>query len=434
MKSTAHVFWSWAKGFFSVKEWMVFTLSVLLSTIIITSVYVSGPVAETLVPYSILGSNIAIRNANDERLAPFYSIFFTAYEAQASQGDKDEVLATVTDLVPLLHAYADRHHLFYIDRTQPELGYLNNLFRLNLSLGSSIPLEIDYPFYKMLALSLHMVELTHGYFNPFLGTISDFWDEVLANPFYPLEYRDLDPTFHPIVRRELEHKLSFIPRTVDEINETLELTEENGKYFARLHAFHQAQVGDIKMSLGAIAKGFANDYLADILTEKNLTEGYLFNGSSSITAIGPRYGNRPYTWSVESPIPSVETAFEIERAGRHSLSTSGAYGGRTIRVGSQKVLRHHILNPFTGYPSQTSIELNVMSASFPAGGLDALSTAMMIMSKEEAMEIRSQILEDGDDLECAWIEIENDDLMVTTSPGYTPYLNQTMDVKYSVLS
>jgi hypothetical protein len=433
MKPSTNEFWNWAKTFFTLKEWMVFSMSLVLSAVIVTSVYLYGPVNTTIVPYTILGSNIPIRNALDERLAPFYSIFFTAYEAQAPIEDKEEVLATVTNLVPRLHAYADRHHLFYQDPSLPELGYINNLYRLNLSLGSTDPFEIDYPFYTLLDLSLKMVRLTDGYFNPFLGTISDFWDNILTNPFYSVQYRDLDPAFNPLVRRELESRLFYIPRTVEAMEQTLTLEERDGRYFAKLHPYQGAQIGDLKLSLGAIAKGFANDILADALAEKNLNEGYLFNGSSSITAIGPRYGNRPYVWSVESPIAEIDVAFEIERSGRHSLSTSGAYGGRTIRVGNQKVLRHHILNPFTGYPSQSAIELNVMSSSFPSGGLDALSTAMMIMDKEHAMAIRKMVLDQGFDLEFAWIEVENNGLIVTTSPGYAPYLNQTVGVKYQTL-
>jgi hypothetical protein len=43
------------------------------------------------------------------------------------------------------------------------------------------------------------------------------------------------------------------------------------------------------------------------------------------------------------------------------------------------------------------------------------------------------VLDQGFDLEFAWIEVENNGLFVTTSPGYALYLNQTEGVKYQTL-
>lgn len=420
----------WLKTFLTIKEWTVLGLSIVLSSLITTSIWFINPTQAVVVPYQIIGANIPIRNYLNERLSPFYSIFFTAYESIASEDDQQQVLSTVSSLVPLLHTYADRQELFYRDKENPELGFIHNLAMLNNQYGVNTPLEIDQIFYDLLATSLAMARLTEGRFNPFLGSISDFWNSILSNPFYPVQFRELDPTFNPLVRRQLETLLSYVPKTQIEMENTLVLTEANGKYYAQFNRFNNAPLGFLSLSLGAIAKGFANDIIADALSAQGLTQGYIFNGSSSITAIGPRYGNRPYDWFVESPLARFEEAFQIEMAGRHRLSTSGAYGGRSIKIGSRSVLRHHILSPLTGFPAEQSIELNVISKTFPAGALDALSTAFMVMSQEEALNIQRIIQDQGYDLEIAWIEVKDDDLIVTHTEGYLPYMIKTQGVIY----
>jgi hypothetical protein len=103
-------------------------------------------------------------------------------------------------------------------------------------------------------------------------------------------------------------------------------------------------------------------------------------------------------------------------------------------LGSKEVLRHHIINPLTGYPSQEAIELNVISSSYPAGRLDALSTAMMIMTKAEAIALRNTILATGEDLEIAWIEVIDDRVVVTTTPGYASMMIKERDVRYLTMN
>jgi hypothetical protein len=116
--------------------------------------------------------------------------------------------------------------------------------------------------------------------------------------------------------------------------------------------------------------------------------------------------------------------------GHHRLSTSGAYTGVHIPVGNQTILRHHILNPRTGYPTTQAVEINVISKTFSAGGLDALSTAFMSMSFLEANQIRQQLIALGYDLEIGWIEIKQNRLHVSYTNGYEVYLKRSQGVRY----
>lgn len=419
----------WLKSTFSFKERLVLVISTLLSGLILSTLLWVRPIEQGVNPYQLLAYNIDVRDQNQTKLDPFYTIFFANYEAKAPLEEKEEVSRILTEEVQRLHPYADRHH----DFIDSELQTIQNLKVLNASMGSDQWIPIDDVFYDLLSEAKLMTVFTNGAFNMFMGAISDYWDDLLDNPYYRLFYRELDPAYQPLQRLALEHLLQFVPMSSEAINETLELKIEAGQAFAKFNGYQGAQTGELKITLGAIAKGFANDVMANRLEDLGYTRGYISNGTSSITTLGQRYGNTPYRWQVASPHPSAEFAFSIEKAGRHSLSTSGAYNGFSMPLGSEKILRHHIIDPQTGYPSKPAIELNVISQTYPAGRLDALSTAMMTMTKSEALVLRSEIIEQGYDLEMAWVEVNDDQVEVYYSQGYEQMLIQDKNVIYRVL-
>jgi thiamine biosynthesis lipoprotein ApbE len=419
----------WFKQTFSLKERLVLVISTVLSALILSTLIWVRPVEQGVNPYQLLAYNIDVRDENQLKLDPFYTIFFANYEAKAPQVEKEEVVRILTEEVQRLHPYADRHH----DFIDGEFQTIHNLKVLNASMGTNQWIAIDDVFYDLLSEAKLMTILTDGAFNMFIGSISDYWDALLDNPYYRMFYRDLDPAYQPLQRLALEHLLQFVPLTAEDVDDTLELKIEDGQAFAKFNAFQDAQEGELKITLGGIAKGFANDVMADRLENAGYTRGYISNGTSSITTLGNRYGNTPYRWQVTSPHPSAEFAFSIEKAGRHSLSTSGAYNGFLMPLGSEKILRHHIIDPQTGYPSKPAIELNVISSTYPAGRLDALSTAMMTMTKSEAMSLRSEIMLEGYDLEMAWVEVNDDQVEVYYSQGYESIMIKDKDVHYEVL-
>jgi thiamine biosynthesis lipoprotein ApbE len=423
-------FFTTLKTFFTPKEWMILSIATVLSALIVSSTFWITPVQQGVNPYQLLAYNIDVRDRQGNRLDPFYTIFFANYEAKAPQEEKNQVTSLLEDEVQRLHRYGDRHHEFLSNPEDPHSPIFHNLKVLNAMHGHQQWLAIDETFFLLLSEAKLMTQFTEGSFNMFIGTVSDFWDDLLDNPLYRIQYRDLDPAYNPRQRIALENLMQYIPLSSDDVDDVLELKIEDGQHWVRFNTFRQSPSGQIKITLGGIAKGFANDIIADRLFSEGLTRGYISNGTSSITTLGPRYGNVAYRWQVTSPHPSAAYALTIEKPGRHSLSTSGAYAGFRMPLGSTRVLRHHIIDPQTGYPSTRAIELNVISSTYPAGRLDALSTAMMTMDKNTAMQYRDDILAQGHDLEIAWIEVIEEKVHVTFSPGYETILTKEQAVSY----
>ena len=74
-----------------------------------------------------------------------------------------------------------------------------------------------------------------------------------------------------------------------------------------------------------------------------------------------------------------------------------------------------------------------MSHDVPSSELDALSTAFMNMSRSEAMDVRQDYIDEGYELEIAWIEIAaNQTLDVFYTEGFSTYLGENPENNYNL--
>ena len=80
--------WRWFKITFSFKERLVLSTSMVLSSLILSSLIWIKPIEQGVNPYQLLAYNIDVRDVNQTKLDPFYTIFFANYEAKAPQFEK----------------------------------------------------------------------------------------------------------------------------------------------------------------------------------------------------------------------------------------------------------------------------------------------------------------------------------------------------------
>jgi FAD:protein FMN transferase len=130
------------------------------------------------------------------------------------------------------------------------------------------------------------------------------------------------------------------------------------------------------LGTGGIAKGYALEKAADILTRAGI-ENYMFFGGGQVVVHGKK-GNRG--WRVGVQHPRMDDYFAFIEAERGSISTSGDYEHAFIRDGQRW---HHIIDLKTGRPVRHTTAVTVISDSpFYA---DAIDTALFIMGPEKAL-------------------------------------------------
>lgn len=161
------------------------------------------------------------------------------------------------------------------------------------------------------------------------------------------------------------------------------------------------------LDLGAAGKGIGCDGILEHLkSQKEIMAALVNLGGSSVMT----YGNKPdgSFWNVAVTDPRAEEDGEylgvVALDGTKFLSTSGDYEKYFIEDG---VRYHHIMDPSTGYPSQSGVTgVTVVCDS----GLeaDALSTACFVLGVEKGAELLKKYDADG-------LFVDNDSQIYVTS-------------------
>jgi thiamine biosynthesis lipoprotein len=133
------------------------------------------------------------------------------------------------------------------------------------------------------------------------------------------------------------------------------------------------------IGLGGIAKGYALDRAADMLHAAGFNDFLLFGGGQ--VRVGGQHGDRPWRVGIQHPRNDSYFAF-VEVSGDYSVSTSGDYEHWYEHEGKRY---HHILNPKTGFPSEQSASVTVVSPS--ALWADAVDTALFIVGPEKSLKL-----------------------------------------------
>lgn len=134
------------------------------------------------------------------------------------------------------------------------------------------------------------------------------------------------------------------------------------------------------VDLGAIAKGAAAEQLATILRRIDGLSGGLISMGSCVTVFGSKPGGAPFRVSVRDPKNRNGTVGSLTLSDGQVLSVSGDYE-RFVTIGGKNY--HHILDPHTGYPTDSGLSSVAVVASNGAVA-DALSTAFMVMGEDAA--------------------------------------------------
>lgn len=299
--------------------------------------------------------------------------------------DHEKLFPTFSSEILRLHKLFDR----YNDFVDKEGNDIVNLKTINESYGTGKVLTVDQDIVDLLNLSIKLSELTEGYFNPTLGELSDTWTYRIEEGqkytrFSPYCFEDKDPTEEEIT----EGQQKVIP--FDELTSYIVVNDENNTVEFKKYQ----DVEKVTISLGAIAKGYA------VEKAKEFVETFdgpcqISGGSSSSYSIGTNPNPERDYWliGIASPYRSINliaiAMLQIE--GTYTLSVSGDY--ESCYKNENGILRHHILNPHSGYPENYYRVVSVKSDS-RSDILDALSTAIFnIESTEKIMEIVHKVEE-----------------------------------------
>ncbi|PKK86956.1 MAG: hypothetical protein CVV63_02790, partial [Tenericutes bacterium HGW-Tenericutes-8] len=251
-----------------------------------------------------------------------------------------------------------------LSHTNP-LYHKHNVVSINEKAGIE-PVVVDPLLYDMIEAGLALYSETNGYFNPAMGKVIDIWKDLILSDYINQEI----PTqlFLDTVALIEAYEGNLNPSSII-LNEA-----EQSVYISD---------PDLKLDLGAYAKGYATEIVKDYLIEQQV-EHYIVNTGNSTIALGthPDDGeiDRPLKIQILDPLNLYQNGtagFVYVR--NKSVSTSG---NNIQFVTYQGKRYHHIISPFDLVPKDYYHSITLIGED--AGILDALSTALYNMPLADA--------------------------------------------------
>lgn len=212
----------------------------------------------------------------------------------------------------------------------------SDVSRIN-NLPANRPLVLGLPAFECLQLGISLYEQTGGAFDITVGSLMDCWLDEDKTLLAPSEEQ---------LEQARRHTGSHIME-LDEAGHTIRLLD-----------------GPIRIDLGGIAKGYAIDRLAELLSEWSIDTALINGGSSSVLAVGKPDSTDGWHITLSNPDNYEQILGSLYLHDR-------AVGGSGLLKGP------HIIDPHTTKPAGGR---KAAWASAPTAAVaDALSTAFVIM-------------------------------------------------------
>ncbi|MBI5740140.1 MAG: FAD:protein FMN transferase [Nitrospirae bacterium] len=153
----------------------------------------------------------------------------------------------------------------------------------------------------------------------------------------------------------------------------------------------------MELDLGGIAKGYAADRAVEAIKAKG-TQAALVAIAGDIRGYGLSATGKPWKVGIQDPRPvnpgsekPWEDIFASVYLQDRAISTAGDYQRSFIKDGKRY---HHIIDPKTGYPSESG--LISVSVIAPEGYIsDGIDTAVLVLGAEKGMKLLDSMNIDG---------------------------------------
>lgn len=296
----------------------------------------------------------------------FFGSFDTAITLVAYCESQEKFDALSVEVESEFQRYNDLYDIY------SEYPGMNNLRTINAAAGKE-PVEVDQDIIDLLKLAKEMYEETDGTVNVAMGSVLVLWHNARS-----YSERNPEDAYLPELARleKASEHCNIDDLVIDEQAKTVYLADP-----------------DMRLDVGAIAKGFAVEKVA----QKIISEGYnnlVINAGGNIRVIGPKPDG---DWSVGIQNPGIESADPTIASiplSHGSVVTSGVYE-RNFTVDG--VTYHHIIDPVTLFPENRYLAVSIITED--SGLADAMSTALFNMDFEEG----KAYVASREDLKVIWV-------------------------------
>lgn len=237
---------------------------------------------------------------------------------------------------------------------------VNNIKTINDNAGKS-PVKVDQKIIDLLKFSKEVYDISNGSVNIAFGSVLKIWHDYRDAGSANSDRAALPPA--NLLDAANKH-IDINNIIIDEKNMTVYLSDP-----------------EMRLDVGAIAKGYATEQVAQMLESKWPGISILLSVGGNVKAVGMKEtGKDTIPWNVGITNPDDQSAMLMTlNVSDYSMVTSGDYQ-RYYEVDGKRY--HHIIDPQTLFPATHCRAVTIV---VPDSGLaDGLSTAAFILPVEEA--------------------------------------------------
>lgn len=258
------------------------------------------------------------------------------------------------DTVMILKAYGENADEA-LDKAEEEIKRLDNTLRRGsedseiYKVNAEKSAEVSEDTAGLVKAALDICEATDGAFDISTAPVTDLWG------FYTKE-------FHVPSENELSEELSKVNyKNISVDNNVISVSNNS------------------QIDLGGIAKGYLSGRIMDIFKDNGVNSAIVSLGGNVQTL-----GKKPdgSEWKVAIQNPDDDTYIGNVSVFDKAVITSGGYQRFFEQDG---VIYHHIIDPKTGYPSDSGVK-SVSVVSDNGTLADGLSTALFVMGLDKGTE------------------------------------------------
>ncbi len=305
----------------------------------------------------------------------FMGVFDTVIQVisyQKNQAEFEEMAGYVET------RYKELNNLYDIYNEYPGM---NNICTINKNAGVQ-PVEVDSEIIDLLLFSKEWHEKSGGKMNVALGSVLKVWHDVRDE--YDMTGTVTLPDRELLADRAQHTDINRIE--IDAENNTVFITDPQ-----------------VQLDVGAVAKGYATEVIADELVEMGY-DNFAISAGGNVKTYGAPKDDRK-RWGIGIQNPAVDENYKSVGGNMDmayfntemSLVCSGGYQRYFVHEGRRY---HHLIDPVTLYPEEVYQGVAILCED--SGVADALSTTVFLMEPAAAMEL----IENTDGAECVLVEID----------------------------
>lgn len=285
----------------------------------------------------------------------------------------------IFDTIVSVRVYDERMNEAHFEQIKALLEHINatmNRFEegsevtsINQSAGMEAVQVSEDTFY-IIKKAVEYAERSGGKFDPTIGPLTDLW--AIGNGGGKV------PNSEAI--EEARQLVAYRKLVLDESRLSVLLKEAG-----------------MTLDLGAIAKGYAADVVADYLQKQGFSSAIIDLGGN-IVAMGSKPDESAWSIGIQSPEEKRGSHLGTVSVRNKTIVTSGIYERYFI---DREQLYHHVMDPYTGYPASNELA-SVTIITEKSINADAMSTAVFVQGLQEGM----AFVEATDDAEAIFVTVD----------------------------